>query len=192
VNSFRTVFLERSLQGFLDDAASTRTVPASGVTAALVGALGAAMGEMAVGMTARRELGPAQRRELRSDARDLINIKERFTALMTRDAAAVRRWIDAGLQPQDEEMMACSREAVELSLRLVEHINDFYPRCMPALRHEALTAAMLAEAVARIARSSLELSPPLEENGDAGDDASLVGEQIGRISALVRLLEEPS
>lgn len=85
--------------------------------------------------------------------------------------------------------MACSREAVELSLRIVEHISAFYPSCAPALRHEALTSAILAQAVARIAISSMACSP-LIEDGDANATELLVDTQMNQISALMRSFED--
>jgi hypothetical protein len=183
-----STLLDKSLRSFLEEAASPRPAPASGSIAALVGALAASMGEMAIGVTARRRHHHEEQQALDSDVEALGNLRDRFSALMVRDDLAVRSWIEGGKQPYDEEMTACSREAVELSLRLVEHIVGFYPGCAPALRHEALTAAIFAEAVARVARASVESPLSSRDGGGPVDDVS--DEQTRRVIARVSALEE--
>lgn len=113
-------FEERSVRAFLDAVASDRVAPAGGTATALVGAIGAALCEMAcihsTDSTASAEL---------SDARsDLSTRRDQLVALGRADADLVAEVFGGGSQPPDadglKQVTDVPMSIAEASLAVVE------------------------------------------------------------------------
>jgi formiminotetrahydrofolate cyclodeaminase len=168
-------FTEQTLGGVLERLAAPRPVPGGGAAAALAGALAAALVEMA---------SPAPERE-RAAA-----LRARLAALADEDAAGYSRVLEAGRLPADDparpgQLREALSHAAEAPLGVVEAAAEVAASAAgvaahgrPAVRGDAVTAVLLAEAAARAATGlvviNLEEEPedPRLARARAGADAA--------------------
>ena len=124
---------EQSCASFTVKLASREAVPGGGGAAALIGSLGAALGEMAGNLTVGKKKYAAYEEDLQRMIRDADILRQRFLALIDADAAAFEPLSRAYSMPKDDphytetmtavtlaackapyEMMECCCETVEL------------------------------------------------------------------------------
>jgi len=135
--------IDRSLAEFVRAAAAPGPVPGSGSVAAALGALGAALGSMA--LAAARGEGHAP--ELaRASARELDASAQALLAAVDEDARAYQGYLDAragrGELPEAlAHSIAVPRAVAEGALAGLERLNEAWAGIRPRLASEGLTAA---------------------------------------------------
>jgi formiminotetrahydrofolate cyclodeaminase len=140
-----------ALGGFLDELAAATPAPGAGAVAAVTVALGAALVEMAAGLSGSWE-GSGETLAAAHALRERVARLAQADAdaygefLATHDDAARARIVAVPL-----EVAACAAEVASLAASLAEHGN-------PNLRGEALAAAHAASAGATIAARLVELN----------------------------------
>lgn len=144
---------ERPAQELLQAAASAAPTPGGGSTAALTGAFGAALLEMALNITLKKNGETAE--GLRPVLQTLAGLRERLQALADEDVRAFRAYVQATRLPeggeQNEALAAAGQAAMQVPLQL-----------------------------ARTALEALDLAPPLatrvhaEVTSDVGAGAAIL------------------
>ena len=85
------MYLEATLQRYLDDLASAQPTPGGGSTAALSGAMGAALASMVCRITIGKETNIGERQEIEELLRRTEYLRSRFQQLMQEDIEAYGR-----------------------------------------------------------------------------------------------------
>src|SRR5437762_13040191 len=111
------MYLERQLREYLDDLASVKPTPGGGSTAALSGAMGAAL----VCMVARLTLGKAEYAAVHAETEKIIQsveaLRARFQVLMSEDMEAYGRLSACFKLPKATgEEKAARTKAIQASL----------------------------------------------------------------------------
>jgi formiminotetrahydrofolate cyclodeaminase len=157
-------YLDLPLAGFLDQVAAATPAPGAGAVSATVVALAAGLTSMAAGLS-RRRLDEAD--ELAQRAQRL---RKQAEPLGQRDAEAYGAVLAArALPPDDPHRAAAVREALsgaadvpveiaELGMAVLEIAVDVAGRGNPALRGDALTAGLLAQAALTAAAALVDLN----------------------------------
>jgi methenyltetrahydrofolate cyclohydrolase len=171
-----TGLADRPLKALLDVVASTDPAPGGGSSAALAAALGASLLEMAASLELARETpDPALTEDLRERAREL---RAQALALADRDMSSYASVIDARRLPAghperaerlETALTEASRaplaiaevaaEAAELAARVTIASN-------PAVRGDALTGVLIAEAATAAAASLVEINLAGRDDAD--------------------------
>jgi formiminotetrahydrofolate cyclodeaminase len=157
---------ERPLAELLDALAERSPAPGAGVAAALAGALAAALLEMVAafaGVETARTRAPALRAQLvEAGELDMRSYEPVLAAQRLRagDPSRERR-VDEALSRASEAPLAIMRAAAEVA----ELALEVWAQSKPALRGDAATAVLLAEAAARAAARLVEINL----QGRAGD-----------------------
>jgi formiminotetrahydrofolate cyclodeaminase len=188
------LLLDQTVGAYLDAVGSSRPVPASGTTAALVGAAAAALLEKAAAVSTE---WPG-----RDDAgRQARALRDRLAALAPADVDAYEDALAAvrgasGLSPEQRELVA--REAfagaADVPLAIAEAAADTAvlamhtaAGCKPSVRPDAVAAALLAEAAARAAALLVEANL-----ASAPDDGRIARAAAARARAVVSRADRPS
>ncbi len=204
------MILDRSTREFLELTASGDSTPGGGAVAALVGALGAALGSMSCHYT----LGPAKFRDREDSIRALLErieterrclsrlvqedmtAYEAFTSAMKlpkqtpEEATARKTAMGAALVGAMEVPLECTRRCAEVLRLLVE----LAPIANPRLLSDVGCAAVLTEAAYQAARFNVLVNLAGFERGAAREHASRTLEEldrsiVGRREAIVAAVE---
>jgi glutamate formiminotransferase/formiminotetrahydrofolate cyclodeaminase len=100
-----------SLNGFVASVASSAPVPGGGSVVALVGALGAALGEMVAGLTIGRKKYAAVEEEMKGLATQAVSLRERLSALVKEDADSYALVSAAYKLPKENVEQVAARDA---------------------------------------------------------------------------------
>lgn len=143
-------FAEQPIEEYLSNVASSQVVPSAGATAAISGALGAALCEMVCLHT-----GEAARSERLADTTvELRDLRDQLLTLADDDGAAVDE-VQTAFEPETDDTLeqAVLRTATEIPLRIAETASDVATAATvvaadgtPNARTDAVVGATLARA----------------------------------------------
>lgn len=204
---------EADVTAYLDALASAAPTPGGGSAAALVGALGAALGEMVANLTIGREKFAAVEERMQTLLLDLGHLRRRLTAAMQEDADAFATYMAARRLPRatPEErqartaaLQAATLAAAEAPLAVARLCAELLPLVREAATHgnpsvasDAGVAAILAEATVRSAGLNVRVNLPgiadtarrqaLAEEVAALESAAtpLLTEIVGQVRAVI-------
>ncbi|HEX6882752.1 MAG TPA: cyclodeaminase/cyclohydrolase family protein [Planctomycetota bacterium] len=168
--------IDRSLAEFVRAAAAPGPVPGSGSVAAALGALGAALGSMALGAARGEDHAPEA---ARTAARALGASAEALLAAVDEDARAYQGFLEAragrGALPEAlARSIAVPRTVAEGALAALERLSAGWAGIRPRLASEGLTAAQAL--LACVEGAAFTASANLEGLADAGARAAQAGE----------------
>jgi len=191
-------FLALSLSRFLDELASSAPVPGGGSTAALVGALGAAL----VSMVGNLTVGKKRYAEVEAEVKGLLDrseaLRHQLAGLLEADTQVYATLSQAYKLPRDTEEQRAAREAaVQAALKEAEGVPmqiaqacvEVLELCVPmaekgnrAAVSDAGVAALLAEAALRSAALNvlINLASIQDEGFVAAERARLDGLLAGK------------
>ncbi len=188
-----------SIGQFLDAAAARRPTPGGGSVAALVGALGISMGEMAINYSLGKKGLEAYEPELRPVLAELTRARGVLLELMAEDQSAFEAISLARKLPDTDPdktasfnaaLLACIRipEAMAATsvaaLGLVDRILGFIN---PNLLSDLAVCADLAMATARCAVYNVRANlPDVKDPGDRAVIESTIGALLTRAAALIQ------
>jgi formiminotetrahydrofolate cyclodeaminase len=179
--------LKQSVEDFIASAAAKTPTPGGGSVAGVVGALAAALGEMALNFT-RGKKKYAQHAEAHDHlAGRLERAREIFCRLVADDVAAYRLYQatsrqedspekDAAVQVAVAAAVNVPREVAKLALALLEDLKAFQPTCNPWLITDLLAGGALAVAASRLSDYNVRINLPQVSDRQAA-------EEIARASA---------
>ncbi|MEA3344723.1 MAG: cyclodeaminase/cyclohydrolase family protein [Chloroflexota bacterium] len=168
-------FLDKSLAQFLDDLASSAPVPGGGSTAALAGALAAALlsmvGNLTVGKKKYADLPVPDQAQVEGEIKGLLNrsegLRKRLADLAEEDAQAYAELSKAYKMPRGtgeekqaraKAIQAALKDATDVPMRVAEACVGVLDLCTPAAEKGNIravsdvgVAALLAEAALRSA-----------------------------------------
>jgi formiminotetrahydrofolate cyclodeaminase len=157
-------YLDLPLAGFLDRVAAATPAPGAGAVSATVVALAAGLTSMAAGLS-RRRLDEAEQLAERAQ-----QLRKQAEPLAQRDADAYGAVLAArALPPDDPDRKAAVRVALsgaadvpvdiaDLGMAVLEIAVDVAARGNPALRGDALTGGLLAQAAVTAAAALVDLN----------------------------------
>jgi formiminotetrahydrofolate cyclodeaminase len=157
-----TDFSSSTLQGFVDDLASSAPTPGGGTAAAVAGAMGAALAEMVAALTLSREKYASAHEAIRPIAQAAASARARLLALSREDSEAFDEVVAARRLPKateeekaarDTKIAAANLRAAQVPLetartaaRILESIPDLAELGNPNAVSDAGAAALLLEA----------------------------------------------
>lgn len=124
---------KKSLNGFLDELASSSPAPGGGSVAALAGALGAALTSMVCHLTIGKTKYVEVEQDMKKILKDAEDLRSRFTVLIDKDTDAFNKVMEAFSLPKDNEnqkalrdaaVAAATKEATMVPLEVMKHCID--------------------------------------------------------------------
>ncbi|MEK7671467.1 MAG: cyclodeaminase/cyclohydrolase family protein [Bacteroidota bacterium] len=124
---------KKSLNGFLDELASSSPAPGGGSVAALAGALGAALTSMVCNLTIGKKKYAGVEEDMKKILKESEELRARFTLLIDQDADAFNKVMEAFSLPKDDEsqqalrdaaITAATKEATMVPLEVMKHCID--------------------------------------------------------------------
>jgi formiminotetrahydrofolate cyclodeaminase len=121
------------LKPFLDELASASPAPGGGSVAALSGALGSALTSMVCRLTVGKKKYAAVEEEMKKILFQAEELREQFTVLIEKDAAAFNKVMEAYSLPKDSEpqkalrnaaIREATKEATLVPLQVMKHCID--------------------------------------------------------------------
>ncbi len=164
----------RSARALLDALAAPSPTPGGGTAAALAGAMGAALIEMACRLTANRARSTSTAAEMDSAIAEAENLRHRLTELADEDARIYGQVIAAHRLPKaTEEEAEARRKAIHAALKqaawvswqtalacaaVVELVGRMVEKVRSSVLGDAAVGALLAEAGLRGACLNMEIN----------------------------------
>jgi glutamate formiminotransferase/formiminotetrahydrofolate cyclodeaminase len=161
---------QSSIAEFLGLLSSSAPVPGGGGVAALVGALGFALGEMVLNLTKLEDLPESTRLELRGTALALPLLREEFLRAVDCDGLAFLNYLAVLKRPREElgrkqalkDAAFAAAEAplrtIELAQTLLGYASILVTYGNPHARSDAVSGALLAQATASIGLCQVEIN----------------------------------
>ncbi len=124
---------KKSMNGFLDELASSSPAPGGGSVAAVAGALGAALTSMVCNLTIGKKKYIAVEEQLKKVLKDSEELRARFTVLIDKDTEAFNKVMEAFSLPKDDDsqkalrdaaITAATKEATMVPLEVMKHCID--------------------------------------------------------------------
>ena len=163
--------LAKSVREFVAAAAAKTPTPGGGSVAGVVGALGVALGEMALNFT-RGKKKYAQHEAFHEHlGQRLEKARQMFLDLVGDDMAAYNLYQETAKQPQGPQRDAAlqvavsaaisvPREMTKLSLAVLEDLLSLADKCNPWLISDLAAAAALAAATVRLCDYNVRINVP--------------------------------
>ncbi len=194
------MYIEESIQHYLDDLASARPIPGGGSASALSGAMGAALASMVCRLT----LGKAGYEDAQSEIEHIVgqteHLRARFAALVQEDIAAYGRLVAAyrmsrasdqergeraaAIQQRLEEAARVPLEVVECAATVTQHCQRIAEIGNSNVLSDILAASALVQASAEGAASMVRI------NLRSMKDAGLVGELEARLATALQAITQ--
>lgn len=194
--------LALSVREFLAQTAAKTPTPGGGSVAAVTGALGAALGQMAMAFTQGKKKFAAYEKDYAHLVPRLERARRMFEAMVADDVAAFQLYQKASRLGDDDpgkgEAVALAlavainipRQATKLSLALLEDLHALADKCSPYLISDLEAAGALAVATIRLSDYNVRINTPQLADKDA---ASQLREgsraDLGRAENLLREIE---
>ena len=129
-----------SAHTFTDALASSAPTPGGGAAAAMAGAMGCALGMMAVGTTLKRKATPAEHRPMLEKSLQQLNmLHEQLKNLITQDARAYENYLSAAKLPKEDptrpqavqdalwQAAAVPAQTAQVCLQVLSQLKDAWP-----------------------------------------------------------------
>lgn len=194
--------LSMTVREFIAAAAAKTPTPGGGSVAGIVGALGVALGEMALNFTRGKKKYAQHEPSYQHLASRLARAREMFQQLVADDAAAYRNYQETSRMepsPARAEAMQVAvaaaidvpREATKLALAVLADLRDLTDKCSPYLVSDLAAGAALAEAACRLCDYNVRINLPQVSDAQAADDlrAASAGD-LARAADLRRQIEQ--
>ncbi len=194
--------LDRSVREFAAAVAAKTPTPGGGSVAGVVGALGVALGEMALNFT-RGKKKYAEHEEFYAHlGARLQRARAMFQDLVSDDMAAYGMYAEANKMDDGEakdEAMATAvaaaidvpREAAKLGLAVLQDLQEFAPRSNPWLITDLLAAGVLAVAAVRLSDYNVRINvPQVKDLTAAGEIKESSADDLRRAERILAELEE--
>ncbi len=173
--------LSQSVNDFIEATAAKSPTPGGGSVAGVVGALGAALGEMALNFTRGKKKFAAHQEYYEHLTRRLKKARRMFADLVADDVAAYRFFQETSRMedsPEKSEKMraavaaaiAVPREATKLSLALLGDLMEFCDKCSKLLISDLVASAALAVATIRLSNYNVRINIPQVDDEQAAKD----------------------
>lgn len=185
--------LSQSVRQFAAATAAKQPTPGGGSVAGVVGALAAALGEMALNYTRGKKAFARHEEFYAGLARKLARAREMFEDLAGDDIQAYQLYVDASKMPdgpdrQQAVQLAIAaaidvpRETAKLALAVLTDLAELAGRCNPQLICDLKAAAALAVATARLSNYNVQINAPQFADRQAAEDM-LAGSQADLVQA---------
>ncbi len=173
--------LSVSVREFIEAVAERKPTPGGGSVAGVVGALAAALGEMALNFT-RGKKQFAEHEELHERiARRLGRARRMFEDLVTDDVQAYELYREAsrmadGTDKQEAIQLALAaaidvpREMAKLALAVLHDLSSLADKCNPYLISDVTAGAALGAAVTRLCDYNVRVNTPQLDDRQAARD----------------------
>jgi formiminotetrahydrofolate cyclodeaminase len=174
-------YSQLSLAAFLDRLASDAPTPGGGSVAALCGALAAALGQMAGGLTVGKPKFAAVEQQVREIVQRLARAGQMLRRLMDEDAAAYGELRAAFKLPNSdpergERVRQAATLAAEVPLetatlahRVLRELETLGPLANPNLKSDVEAATHVARAATRAAAANVRINLPLLDQQTAAE-----------------------
>jgi len=160
--------MQRSVADFVAATAAKVNTPGGGSVAGVVGALGAALGEMALAFTRGKKAFAEHEEDFARIAARLAKTRELFTELVAEDVAAFEMYQQASSAdgPDKEDavqiaLVVCidvPREMAKLALSALADLASLTDRCARWLLSDLAAGAVLAEAVVKLSDYNVRIN----------------------------------
>jgi formiminotetrahydrofolate cyclodeaminase len=194
------MYIDETLQRYLDDLASAQPTPGGGSTAALSGAMGAALASMVCRLTMGKETYASVQQEMEGLLRQAEHLRLRFQQLMQEDIEAYGRLSACYKLPRERSEERAIRtaaiqkqlvEAALVPLEVAERAAELIQCCqriaeignttvLSDVANGAILASSAGEGAALMVRINLRTMK----------DDELVAELGGRLSRALAIIEE--
>ena len=194
-------FTERAIDEYVRQLASKEPVPGGGGTAALVGALAAALGEMVANLTLGKPKYSAVDDEIQMLKAAISTIREELLVLVEKDAevfaplaAAYRMAFDTEEDKAEKErvMQACLKRASLVPLEIMERCAEMLPLVEKLAKKgsalavsDAGCAAVLSKAAIEAAWLNVCINVRVIKDEDFAGDTNARGKEILEKSVLL-------
>jgi len=194
--------LAMSVREFAAAAAAKTPTPGGGSVAAVVGALGTSLGEMALAFTRGKKKFAAHEAFYAELGRRLRRARGMFEDLVADDIAAYGLYASTSKQPdgpqKDEAVQVATaaaihvpREVTKLALALLADLRALADRVNPWLVTDLLAAAALAAATCRLCHYNVRVNAPqLAGAQDASDVRQASAADLERAESLLAEIED--
>jgi formiminotetrahydrofolate cyclodeaminase len=127
------MLVKKTVNGFLDELASSSPAPGGGSVAALAGALGAALTSMVCNLTIGKKKYAHVDGEMKKILKDAAELRSRFTGLVDKDTEAFNKVMEAFGLPKENDaqkalreaaIVAATKEATMVPLEVMKHCID--------------------------------------------------------------------
>ncbi|HVU69442.1 MAG TPA: cyclodeaminase/cyclohydrolase family protein [Ktedonobacteraceae bacterium] len=143
------MYIEQTLQTYLDDLASSKPAPGGGSAAAVSGAMSAALAAMVCRLTQGKEKYAAVQDEINSLLEQAESLRQRFQQLMGEDIEAYSRLSACFKMPrEDDEQRRMRADAIQLCLQQAALVPL-------EMSEKAVQVAMVCERVAEIGNANV-------------------------------------
>jgi formiminotetrahydrofolate cyclodeaminase len=191
--------LQLTVRDFIGQTAAKTPTPGGGSVAGAVGALAAALGEMALGFTRGKKKYAAWEPQYPHVASRLARARGMFEDLVADDVTAFTLWQSAsqmpdGPQKQEASALALAaaidvpRQAAKLAVAVLGDLRWLADKCTVLLISDLTAAAALAVAVTRLSDYNVRINA--KQLTDAAAKADLTSASRADARAAAELLEE--
>ncbi|MDY6913906.1 MAG: cyclodeaminase/cyclohydrolase family protein [Planctomycetota bacterium] len=194
--------LNMSVTDFIAATASKTPTPGGGSVAGVVGALGVALGEMALNFT-RGKKKFAEHEELYAHLGDRLERARRmFQDLVADDVAAYKLYQatmrqedspekDQAVQLATAAAIDVPREATKLALAVLADLLELSARCNPYLITDLLAAAVLAAAAAKLSDFNVRINIPQVDDKKAAEEIrKSSADDLAKATELLETIEQ--
>ncbi len=193
--------LAMPVAAFVEATAAKKSTPGGGSVAGVVGALGVALGEMALNFTRGKKKFAEHAETYDHLAARWVKAREMFARLVADDVAAFQSYQAAARMddgPEKDEAMDLAtaaaidvpREAAKLALAVLQDFRQLADKCNPWLISDLVAGAALAEATCRLCDYNVRVN--VKQVGDeqaAADLRSGSADDLARAVALREAIE---
>ena len=193
--------LSMPVRQFIAQTAAKVPTPGGGSVAGVVGALGVALGEMALNFTKGKKKYAEHAEAHAHVATRFDRAREMFQQLVGDDVAAFRNYQEASRMddsPAKTEAMevataaaiAVPREAAKLALAVLADLLDLSGMCSPWLVSDLVASAVLAEATVRLSDYNVRINvTQVADKAAAADLHRGSADDVARAAALRQEIE---
>ena len=191
-----------SVRDFVAAAAAKTPTPGGGSVAGVVGALGAALGEMALNFTRGKKKYAEHEQYYQRVGRRLEMARGMFEDLVADDIAAYKlyqatsRMDDSSEKAEAMELATAAainvpREAAKVALALMKDLKELGPRSNPWLVTDLLASAALAAVVLRLSDYNVRINVPnLADKQAAADIKQASADDLAAAERLLAEIEQ--
>ena len=170
-----------SVREFVTATAAKESTPGGGSVAAVVGAMGTALGEMALAFTRGKKKFAAHEGLFAEASARLAKARELFEQLLTDDVEAFKLYQsvnqqtdgpdkDAAMQLAVAAAVDVPRETAKLSLAVMADLHVLADKCTKYLISDLMAGAALAEATIRLCDYNVTINLPHVADRKAADE----------------------
>jgi formiminotetrahydrofolate cyclodeaminase len=194
--------LSLSVRDFINATAAKTPTPGGGSVAAVVGALGTALGEMALAFTRGKKKFAAHEALHAQAAARLAKARQLFDQLVADDVEAFGMYQSTSQQPdgpdKEQAMQLATaaaidvpREAAKLALAVLGDLKLLADKCTKFLISDLMAGAVLAEAATRLCDYNVQINLPyVADKSAAGQIGQASGKDVQRATLLRREIEQ--